>query len=355
MSDIGLIVVDPGHFHAALVQREMYPNLSPKVHVYAPVRPDLIDYLTRIFRFNTRPERPTRWEIEVHACPDFLERMCRERPGTVAMFSGRNRGKIQGVLAAIEAGIDVLADKPLIIRREDLSALETALNAAQDRGLILYDMSSARRQVVGDLTRLLRGDPEVFGETAAGTLNEPGVTAASVHHIMKQVAGVPNLRPPWFFDISQQGESLADVGTHLIDRIHSTLFPEESIDYRTDIHLHEASRWPTTLSKARFRQVTGEPGWPDYLGPWIGGDALDYFCNTSVQYEIRRAREPGDALELGGASGRRYAHRLLPRQPSAAGASPGCRAGLPVGALHRAGRRYCHCHRAPDCGATDGV
>jgi hypothetical protein len=37
MSDIGLIVADPGHFHAALVQKEMYPNLSPKVQVYAPV------------------------------------------------------------------------------------------------------------------------------------------------------------------------------------------------------------------------------------------------------------------------------------------------------------------------------
>jgi hypothetical protein len=33
MSDIGLIVADPGHFHAALVQKEMYPNLSPEVHV----------------------------------------------------------------------------------------------------------------------------------------------------------------------------------------------------------------------------------------------------------------------------------------------------------------------------------
>jgi hypothetical protein len=287
MSDIGLIVADPGHFHAALVHREMYPNLSPKVHVYAPVGPDLIDYLTRISRFNTRPERPTRWEIEVHACPDFLERMCRERPGTVAMFSGRNRGKIQGILAAIEVGLDVLADKPLIIRREDLSALETALNAAQDRGLILYDMSSARGQVVGDLMRLLRGDPEVFGEPAAGTLDEPGVTAASVHHIMKQVAGVPNLRPPWFFDISQQGESLADVGTHLIDRIHSTLFPEDSIDYRTEIRLHAATRWPTRVGSAQFRQVTGEPGWPEYLEPWIRGASLDYFCNTRVQYQIR--------------------------------------------------------------------
>src|SRR5262249_38731342 len=80
MSNIGLIVADPGHFHAALVQKEMYPNLSPKVHVYAPVGPDLVGYLTRISRFNTRRELPTAWELEVHACPDFLERMCRERP-----------------------------------------------------------------------------------------------------------------------------------------------------------------------------------------------------------------------------------------------------------------------------------
>jgi hypothetical protein len=146
---------------------------------------------------------------------------------------------------------------------------------------------SCQRQVVGDLTRLLRGDPEVFGEPVAGTLNEPGVTATSVHHIMKQVAGVPNLRPPWFFDITQQGESLADVGTHLVDRIHSTLFLEDSIDYRTEIRLHAATRWPTRVSAGQFRQLTGEPGWPEYLEPWIRGASLDYFCNTRVQYQIR--------------------------------------------------------------------
>jgi Putative oxidoreductase C terminal domain len=275
MSDIGLIVVDPGHFHAALVQKEMYPNLSSKVHVYAQVGPDLADYLSRIVRFNARKERPTHWQLEVHAGPEFLERMCRERPGTVAIFSGRNRGKAQRILAAVEAGINVLADKPLIVDRQELAVLEAVLNAG------------GRQATIATLTRLLREDPEVFGDPVLGTRTDPGVTAASVHHIMKQVAGVPNLRPPWFFDITQQGESLADVGTHLVDRVHSTLFPEQTIDYRTDIHLHEASRWPTTLSKAQFRQVTGEPGWPDYLGPWIRGDALDYFCNTSVQYEIR--------------------------------------------------------------------
>jgi predicted dehydrogenase len=287
MSGIGLIVADPGHFHAALVQKEMYPNLSPKVHVYAPVGPDLADYLTRIARFNTRKEQPTHWQLEVHAGPDYLERMCHERPGTVAIFSGRNRGKVQRIQAAVEAGLNVLADKPLIVDRQELPVLEATLNAADDRGLIVYDMSSGGRQAtIATLTRLLREDPEVFGDPVSGTRTDPGVTTASVHHIMKQVAGVPNLRPPWFFDITQQGQSLADVGTHLVDRIHSTLFSGQAIDYRTEIRLHAARRWPTMISAPQFRQVTGEAGWPDYLEPWIREDALEYFCNTRLQYEI---------------------------------------------------------------------
>ena len=64
MSKTGLIVVDPGHFHAALAQKEMYPNVAETVRVYAPVGLDLVDYLTRIARFNTRGEAPTstsRW------------------------------------------------------------------------------------------------------------------------------------------------------------------------------------------------------------------------------------------------------------------------------------------------------
>jgi hypothetical protein len=71
MTDTRLIVVDPGHFHAALVQKQMYPNLSPEVHVYAPVGPDLVDYLTRIVRFNTRKEQPTHWGARGPRLPGF--------------------------------------------------------------------------------------------------------------------------------------------------------------------------------------------------------------------------------------------------------------------------------------------
>ena len=109
----------------------------------------------------------------------------------------------------------------------------------------------------------------------------------SVHHIFEEVAGVPNARPAWYFDIEEQGEGLADVGTHMADRVHRTLFPNEAIDYRTDIRLDAANRWPTMLSRARFRQVTGEDQWPDYPETRVMGDALEYFCNTWLHYQVR--------------------------------------------------------------------
>src|SRR5215468_4852472 len=93
MPETSLVVVDPGHFHATLVQHQMYPELSPVVRVYAPLGPDLIDYLSRIARYNGRLQAATHWRLDVHAGPDFLDRIRDEPPGGVAIFSGRNRGQ----------------------------------------------------------------------------------------------------------------------------------------------------------------------------------------------------------------------------------------------------------------------
>jgi hypothetical protein len=43
MNEVKLITLDPGHFHAALIQKEMYAGVSSRVHVYAPLGPDLMD------------------------------------------------------------------------------------------------------------------------------------------------------------------------------------------------------------------------------------------------------------------------------------------------------------------------
>jgi hypothetical protein len=282
-----LILIDPGHFHAALVQKEMYEGLSPRAHVYAQLGPELIDYLGRIARFNAQAEMPTAWQLRVEAAPDFLARLAQEPPGGVAVIAGRNGVKIDRIEAAVEAGLHVLADKPAIIRREDLSRLEAMLSRAAERGLVVHDLMTGRQDEIGRVIRALRNDPEVFGEPVPGNAAEPGVRLSNVHQLLKHVAGVPNRRPSWYFDITEQGEALADTGTHLVDRVHETLFPGEALDYRHDIRLHSANHWPTRLSLAQFREVTGEAVWPDFLMPWLKGDTLDYFCNGRLHYEIR--------------------------------------------------------------------
>src|SRR4051812_28491155 len=93
-----LIVLDPGHFHATLLQKDMYPELASRVSVYAPLGPELLDYLNRISLFNARPDNPTRWDLDIHATRYSLDELLRDRGGDVVVFTGRNRGKIDRML-----------------------------------------------------------------------------------------------------------------------------------------------------------------------------------------------------------------------------------------------------------------
>src|SRR5258708_14230239 len=85
VADIRFVILDPGPFPAALVQREMYPGVDKTVHVYAPLGPDLVDHLGRVSRFNQRAQDPTTWQLQVHAVPDFLAQMVRDHAGNVVV------------------------------------------------------------------------------------------------------------------------------------------------------------------------------------------------------------------------------------------------------------------------------
>src|SRR5262245_36086899 len=286
-TEIRLITLDPGHFHAALIQKEMYPGVSRRVSVYSPLGPDLFEHLKRINQFNTRKQNPTSWELDIHTGPDFFERMLKERPGNVVVISGRNQGKIDRIERSVEAGLNVLADKPWIIAHADMPRLEEALNKANSAGLIAYDIMTERFEITTILQRELVNDPATFGDIVPGTEQHPGVIMESVHNIVKTVAGVSNLRPPWFFDIGQQGEGFADVGTHLVDLVQWTLFPQQSIDYRRDIKVTDAKRWPTVITRAQFERATGEAQFPQFLSTNLKGDSLDYYSNDEVSCTLR--------------------------------------------------------------------
>ena len=181
----------------------------------------------------------------MHAGPDFIERMLREKPGNVVVLSGRNRGKIDRILASVEAGLNVLADKPWLIAAADFPKLERALALAREKRLVAYDVMTERSEITTILQRELAQTPSSAGRSGRAARASRRVEMESVHHILKLVAGAPNLRPAWFFDTGEQGEALSDVGTHLVDLVPWLLFPGQPIDYRSEMRVLSARRWPT--------------------------------------------------------------------------------------------------------------
>lgn len=285
-----LIILDPAHFHAALVQKQMLPGISPRVAVFAPLGPDLLAHLKLVEQFNTRPVNPTDWQLDIHCSHHSLEEMIAARPGNVVVLAGRNRIKIGKIKASLEAGLNVLSDKPWIIRAQDFPELEFVLSLAPQKGLVAYDMMTERHEITSILQRELVNDPAVFGSIIPAGAQNPGVFMESTHFILKKVAGAPNPRPPYFFDIQEQGEGLTDVGTHLVDLVQWTLFPDQAIDYRRDIQVQSGKRWPTAISAEQFQQVTGAGSFPPELAPYVHGDQFEYYCNNQVDYRIRGAQ-----------------------------------------------------------------
>ena len=286
--EVKLITVDPGHFHAALVQKVMYAQIAPVVHVYAPQGADVTDHIKRIEGFNTRTENPTSWEEKVYTGPDFLTRMVREKPGNVVIFSGKNHKKTEYIKAAVDAGLNVLADKPMCMNKVGFELLKQAFASAREQNVLLYDIMTERYEITTILQKELAAVPTVFGELKPGSPEEPTITKESVHHFFKFVAGNPIKRPGWYFDVAQQGEGLIDVTTHLVDLVQWECFPEQLLDYRKDIEMLSARHWPTLITREQYEKVTRLPDFPEYLQKYINPDGvLEVFSNGSMLYKIK--------------------------------------------------------------------
>jgi predicted dehydrogenase len=284
---IRFVTLDPGHFHAALVQKEMYADVDRTVHVYGPLGPDLLTHAERIAGFNARNDQPTGWQLEVHARTDYLECLLEQKPGNVVILAGRNIRKIGYLEAAVTAGLNVLADKPWIVRSADLPRLQAVLDQAERRGLIACDIMTERHEITSILQREFVHDAALFGAPLAGTPDEPGIFMESVHYLKKSVAGVPLRRPPWFFSIDEQGEGLSDVGTHLVDLAMWLLFPDQAVAVDREIRIVAGKRWPTLLARGDFQQITGAADFPGFLQAQLDRDRLPFFCNNRVTYTLR--------------------------------------------------------------------
>jgi predicted dehydrogenase len=224
--------------------------------------------------------------LETYSGADFFERLLRDRPGNVVIISGNNQDKMKRIEALARAGFNILADKPWLIEAADLPRLRAALDAAQRNGVVACDAMTQHFEITAIVQRSLVSDPAVFGTPLAGSPDDPAVRLESLHFLFKTVGGQPNLRPPWFFDIRQQGEGLADVGTHLADIVPWVLFPDQALA-QNDIELLDAQRWPTALTLLQFKAVTGEKEFPLCVRDALVANELSYYCNNSVNYRLR--------------------------------------------------------------------
>jgi len=283
---VKLMNLAPGHFHASLVQKIMYEDVDPVVHVYAPDGPEVQNYQNRIADYNSRADQPTAWDQKVYKGDDFFENMITEKPGNVMVVSGNNAKKTEFILKTVQAGIHVLADKPMVITPDAYPMLEQAFAAAKENGVLLYDIMTERHEITTMLQKELSQTEEVFGQLQTGSPDEPAITKESVHHFSKIVSGKPLIRPPWFFDVSQQGEGIVDVNTHLVDLIQWEAFPGIILK-KSDVEITSGKRWTTDLSPAMFEKVTGLKSYPDYLAKDVEDNLLKVYSNGEINYTLK--------------------------------------------------------------------
>jgi predicted dehydrogenase len=158
---------------------------------------------------------------------------------------------------------------------------------ARQNGVFLYDIMTERHEISTVLQRELSLMPSLYGKQAMGTTAQPAVTKESVHHYFKYVSGKPLKRPPWFFDVTAEGEGIVDVTTHLVDLIQWECFPNQIL-HPEDVKMISARTWPTKLTLAQFKKATGMEAFPPSLKKYINVDGiLEVNCNGEMIYQLK--------------------------------------------------------------------
>jgi predicted dehydrogenase len=279
-----LLILDPGHFHGALVLREPHPDLSDDIYVYAQEGPDLDRFMQMADSFNQRKHAPTGWHIHVYTGADYLEKLIEEKKGDVVVIAGKNSTKMQHIEKLNRAGFSVLADKPWVTSEAALPFLESAMGAERP---VTLDIMTERFEITTLLQKEFLAEEDVLGKVRIDEDGSPSILKESIHHLYKIVNQQPLIRPPWYFDINVQGEGIIDVSTHLVDMTHWMLFPDALLDFEQDIELLDARRWSTLIPLDKFSKITKLDQFPDAVQNDLTEDGLSYFCNGEIFYRVK--------------------------------------------------------------------
>lgn len=282
-----LMTLDPGHFHASLIQKSMLPGIDSVCYVYAPKSLGVSAHNALLNEYNIREENPTGWKVESYIDSDFLEKMLEEKPGNIVVLAGNNKRKTDYIHKSVSAALNVLSDKPMAINKEGFNLLIDAFDVAKEKQVLLYDIMTERYNIFSILQKELVHNADLFGTLEKGTIDNPAIIKNSVHHFYKEVSGKPLIRPDWYYDVEQEGEGIVDVTTHSIDLIQWQLFPENVFDYKADVKVLNANRYPTKISLEQFKRSTGDSVFPGFLQKDVKNDTLNVYANGEINYSLK--------------------------------------------------------------------
>jgi len=274
-----ILILNPGHFHAALVLRESHPDLAKDVYVYSEAGPDLDRFLDLVTTFNRREIDPTDWRIHVYSGADYRQKLIEGKKGSFVVIAGKNDTKMEDIERLSRAGFNVLADKPWLINADGLPLLRRAV---QPQRPLALDIMTERFEITTILQKELMAEADIFGRVRIEPDGSPTVFKESVHHLYKLVNNQALVRPPWYFDLAVQGDGITDVTTHLVDMTHWMLFPGVAVDFERDIDLQQARRWSTRIPLDIYRNITRQADFPAA----VTGDSLQYFSNGEICYRV---------------------------------------------------------------------
>lgn len=281
---VRLVQLDPQHGHAVAAQTQALSGLDSTVYVYTPDSSAIQEYLSRILSLNQTNQLPFKWHEVVYAGAGYLKRMVQDHKGNVVVLAGNNQKKIDYLEQAVNAGMNVFSDKPMVINPYGFERLKKVYKEAEKKHLLVFDMMTERYAMLNKIQRSLMQDTVLFGKLKNGTADHPAILESSVHHFYR---GGKSSRPAWYFDVKQQGEGLTDVTTHLIDLTFWKAFPDQIINYKNDINVLSATHSPVDFTRTEFSQATSLPDIPESLRLYMKDSLLKVMCNGAIDYQIK--------------------------------------------------------------------
>src|SRR5258708_873987 len=277
-----IVILNPGHFHAALALRERHPLIDDDVHVFTEDGPDVDHFLRLVQAFNDRPVEPTRWTLYVYRGADYLERLLAQRPGEVVINAGRNNEKLPLIHFLHAQGFHVLGDKPWLIESGQIGMLREVTASAP----LAMDIMTERHEIANRVQQALARQPAVFGDLRTDG-NRGLIAVRSGHHLYKRGNNRPLRRPAWDFDPVAQGEGITDVTTHLVDQVQWTIGNGVRFDFDSHVGRLSARQWSTVISRDIFSRITGLEDFPAAFRDHVVDGALHYLCNAALSYRLR--------------------------------------------------------------------